>query len=100
MKIFDGLLPYAISIPGARVMCALAGVVCAALVFAFATTGPQIMHASAVPQHVWLEYPGSHCGGCPIVGCVEECSIHLVIYGHECCDVGAREGHMCLFCGP
>ena len=90
-----------VSATKARVLGALAGLVCAVLVSALIVPNPPNIEAGTAPILLWWEWPEPLCGeGCYAVGCRDACDIHLVLMGHDCCNPGAEEGFSCLYCGP
>ena len=100
MKIFTNLLLPAVSITKARVLCALAGFVCAVLVSTLIVPNPQNAQASMVPQNVFVLFFFTPCGeGCYMVGCVDICTANNLANGVECCYPGVDDYLSCLYCG-
>ena len=85
----------------ARLLFALAGVVCAALVFALPLqTQEEVIAVTAVPTNHFLRLPAPDCKGpgiCPFAsGCVFECGS---IRNLECCTAEGYYGPACELCG-
>ena len=83
------------SIAKIRLLCMLAGIVCAIFVSALIQQSPAHIEANVVPNEKFFERPNDKCGdGCYEVGCSGDCSEEE----GDCCETPGEIGPMCLMC--
>ena len=80
-----------------RLLCVLAGVASAVMVFLLFAPSPQAVEAEAAPTHhfMLIKNPACRCG--IMVGCYDDCD---TIEGLDCCTPGLSGSGGCLYCDP
>lgn len=81
-----------------RILCLLAGIVCAIFVSALIQQNPANIEANVVPTEKFFEEPNPDCGKqCDLeVGCSGDCSEEE----GDCCTIPGKIEASCLYCGP
>lgn len=80
-----------------RILCLLAGIVCAIFVSALIQQNPAHIEANVVPTEKFFERRNDDCGkGCKEVGCSGDCSEEE----DKCCTTSGEIEASCLYCGP
>ena len=87
------------SVAKIRLLCVLAGIVCAIFVSAPIEQNPSRIEADIVPNQKFYERANDLCGeGCKEVGCTGECAEEEE--GDDCCATPGHVKPSCLYCGP
>ena len=85
------------SIAKIRLLCVLAGIVCAIFVSALTLQNPAHIEANVVPTEKFYEQLNNDCGvGCTEVGCSGDCSEEE----GNCCTAPGEIEPVCLYCDP